>query len=100
MIGNKLRRRQDFVQVVIDLSDCGVERCQPGALFERIAQAPLHLGQFALGAADLVAPAAGADQHPRILGVTAEFFHAVGNTQHRTDEKPLQAEKYQRRGHQ
>ena len=45
MIGNKLCRRQDIAQVVIDLSDCGPERCQPGALFERIAQAPLHLGQ-------------------------------------------------------
>ena len=91
MIGNKLCRRQDIAQVVIDLSDCGPERCQPGALFERIAQAPLHLGQLALGAADLVAPAVRADQHPRILEVTTESFHAVGNTQHRTDEKPLQA---------
>ena len=42
MIGNKLCRRQDIAQVVIDLSDCGPERYQPGALFERIAQAPLH----------------------------------------------------------
>ncbi len=61
-------------------------------------QIALHVGQFALGDADLVAALAGNDDPRRALGILVKADQARGQPPHRPHEQIMQREIDQRRG--
>ena len=54
-VGQEPHRREDVLQIVIDLGDGGTERGEPLFLEQRLAHGFLHHRQLALGLAELVA---------------------------------------------
>ena len=77
---------------MIDLADRAPQGGEPGLLPKCGAQACLHLDQFPLGDADLVAAPAGLDGGREILRIVAEGDHRLGQAPHGPDHQPLQAE--------
>ena len=97
-VRHQARGGQDVAQVVADLGDAGAERGQAGALPQGAAQALLHLGQLALGDADLVAARRGLDDARGVLGIVAEPGHGLGDAAHGPDHEQVQAQIDEGRG--
>jgi hypothetical protein len=61
LVRQQLRGRQKIAQIVVDLRHREAERGEPALLREHRDEVALHVGQFALGNADLVAALAWHD---------------------------------------
>ena len=98
LVRQQLRRRQQIAQIVVDLGDREAERGEPALLMQHRHQVALHVGQFALGDADLVAALARHDDPRRAFGVFVEADQARGQPPHRPHEQIMQREIDQPRG--
>ncbi len=98
LVRQQLRRRQEVAEVVIDLRHRQTEGGEPALLMQHRHQIALHLGQFALGDADLVAAMARDDDPGRAFGVFVEADQTGGQAPHRPHEQIMQREIDQRRG--
>ena len=98
LIRQQLRGRQQVAQIVVDLRDRKAERGEPALLMQHRHQVALHVGQFALGDADLVAALAGHDDPRRAFGIFVETDQARGQPPHRPHEQEMQRQIDQPRG--
>jgi hypothetical protein len=92
-----LRRRQQISQIMIDLGDRETECGEPALLMQHRHQVALHVGQFALRHADLVAALARHDDARRTFRVLVEADQARGQPPHRPHEQMMHGEIDQRR---
>ena len=98
LVGQQLRGRQQVAQIVIDLGDRKAKRCEPALLMQHRHQIALHVAEFALGDADLVAALARHDDMRRAFGVFVEADEIRGQPPHRPHEQIMQRQIDQRRG--
>ena len=98
LVRQQLRGRQQIAQIVVDLGDREAERGEPALLMQHRHQVALHVGQFALGDADLVAALARHDDPRRAFRVFVEADQARGQPPHRPHEQIMQRQIDQRRG--
>ena len=98
LVGQQLRGGEQVAQIVVDLGDGKAERGEPALLMQHGNEVALHVGQFALGDADLVAALARHDDARRTLRVFVEADQIRGQPPHRPHEQIMQREIDQRRG--
>ena len=98
LVGEKLRRGQQIAQIVIDLGDGEAEGGEPALLMQHRHQVALHVRQFALGNADLVAALARHDDPRRTLGIFVEADQARRQPAHRAHEEIMHGEIDEARG--
>ena len=83
---------------MVDLGDREPEGCEPALLMQHRHQVALHVGQFALGDADLVAALAGRDDARRAFRVFVEVDEVCRQPPHRPHEQIMQREVDQQGG--
>ncbi len=87
LVRQQLRGRQQVAQIVVDLRDRKAKRGEPALLMQHRHQIALHVGQFALGDADLVAALARHDDPRRAFGILVKADQARGQPPHRPHEQ-------------
>ncbi len=98
LVRQQLRGRQEIAQIVVDLRHRKAKRGEPALLMQHRHQVALHVGQFALGDADLVAALAGHDDPRRAFRILVEADQVRGQAPHRPHEQIMQREIDQPRG--
>ena len=83
---------------MVDLGDGQAQRGEPALLMQHRDQVALHVGQFALGDADLVAALARHDDARRTFGVFVEAGEIGRQPPHRPHEQIMQRKIDQARG--
>ena len=76
LVRQQLRGGQQVAQIVVDLRHREAERGEPALLMQHRHQVALHVGQFALGDADLVAALARHDDPRRAFRIFVEADQA------------------------
>jgi hypothetical protein len=92
LVRQQLRRGQQVAQVVVDLGYRQAEGGEPALLMQHRHQVALHVAQFALGDADLVAALARHDDVGRTLRIFVESDQTRGQPPHRPHEQIMQGE--------
>ena len=98
LVGQQLRGRQQVAQIMVDLGDREAKGGEPALLMQHRHQVALHVAQFALGHADLVAALAGHDDPRRTFRILVKGDQARGQPPHRPHEQIMQRQIDQRRG--
>ncbi len=94
-VGNELSRGQHVAQVVADLAHRQAQGSQAALLLQEIGKLVLHVGELALGDADLVAARARLNDAAPVFRIGGESQHVHGDAPDRAYEHRVQREKDQ-----